>query len=61
MGYLTLNVPGHPLVVPSPTAFDYVFYLVIVTMVVVILLAAASKNYIFTRQAPPAGPRRATP
>jgi EmrB/QacA subfamily drug resistance transporter len=57
---VTLNVPGHPLVVPSSTAFDYVFYLVIVTMVVAILLAATSKNYVFTKQPSPTGVQAAS-
>jgi len=34
---------------PTPTAFDYIFYLAIVCMVAVVVLALAGRNYVFKK------------
>lgn len=42
--------PGGPVVsFPSPTAFDYIFYLGIASMVAVLVFSLAAKNYIFKK------------
>ncbi len=37
---------------PTPTAFDYIFYLAIACMVAVVVLALAGKNYVFKKSVP---------
>ena len=39
---------------PTPTAFDYIFYLAIACMAAVVVLSLAGKNYVFKRR--PSGP-----
>ena len=40
-----------PVSFPTPTAFDYIFYLAIVCMVAVVVLALAGRNYVFKKTA----------
>jgi len=49
-----ISTPAGPLSMsfPTPTAFDYIFYLAIACMVAVVVLALAGKNYVFKKRAP---------
>ncbi len=55
MSTYTVLVPlpqgGASLVLPSPTAFDYIFYLGIASMLAVVLISLAAENYVFRKPA----------
>jgi len=48
-----ISTPAGPISTsfPTPTAFDYIFYLAIVCMIAVVVLALAGKNYVFKKNA----------